>query len=78
MMKEYYISSADLELVKKIEKAAKRDNLSKNSKKSITIIVDQAPSYAIRPGILKGKILIPDDFDSLYKDEIEKMFYGEP
>ena len=30
-----------------------------------------------RLGFLKGKIKVPDDFDTMFADEIEKMFYGE-
>jgi hypothetical protein len=28
-------------------------------------------------GFLKGKIKVPDDFDTMMADEIEKMFSGE-
>ena len=30
-----------------------------------------------RVGFLKGKLKVPDDFDSMFADEIEKMFSGE-
>jgi len=30
-----------------------------------------------RIGFLKGKISIPADFDSMGKEEIEKLFYGK-
>jgi prevent-host-death family protein len=30
-----------------------------------------------RFGFLAGQIKVPDDFDTLFQDEIEKMFYGE-
>jgi prevent-host-death family protein len=30
-----------------------------------------------RIGCLKGRIKIPDDFDTMFADEIEKMFSGE-
>ncbi len=30
-----------------------------------------------RLGFLKGKIKVPDDFDTMFADEIEKLFYGE-
>jgi prevent-host-death family protein len=30
-----------------------------------------------RLGFLKGQIKVPDDFDTMFADEIEKMFYGE-
>ncbi len=30
-----------------------------------------------RIGFLKGKIKVPDDFDTMFAEEIEKMFSGE-
>jgi len=30
-----------------------------------------------RIGFLKGKIKVPDDFDTMMADEIEEMFYGD-
>jgi hypothetical protein len=32
---------------------------------------------ARRLGSLEGQITVPDDFDTMYADEIEKMFCGE-
>jgi antitoxin (DNA-binding transcriptional repressor) of toxin-antitoxin stability system len=30
-----------------------------------------------RLGFYSGKMSVPDDFDTMFQDEIEKMFYGE-
>jgi antitoxin (DNA-binding transcriptional repressor) of toxin-antitoxin stability system len=30
-----------------------------------------------RLGFYSGKMIVPDDFDAMFQDEIEKMFYGE-
>jgi hypothetical protein len=30
-----------------------------------------------RMGFLAGQIWVPDDFDTMMQDEIERMFYGE-
>ena len=30
-----------------------------------------------RIGFLKGQIKVPDDFDTMLSDEIEKLFYGD-
>jgi prevent-host-death family protein len=30
-----------------------------------------------RFGFLRGQISVPDDFDTMFQDEIEKEFYGE-
>lgn len=30
-----------------------------------------------RFGFMEGQIKVPDDFDTMFADEIERMFYGE-
>jgi hypothetical protein len=30
-----------------------------------------------RLGFMAGEIEVPDDFDTMFADEIEKMFYGD-
>jgi antitoxin (DNA-binding transcriptional repressor) of toxin-antitoxin stability system len=30
-----------------------------------------------RLGFMEGQFSVPDDFDTMMQDEIEKMFYGE-
>jgi hypothetical protein len=30
-----------------------------------------------RLGFFTGEMIVPDDFDTLYQDEIEEMFYGK-
>ena len=30
-----------------------------------------------RIGFMEGQIKVPDDFDTMFADEIERMFYGE-
>ncbi len=37
-------------------------------------VVKPAPS---RFGFLRGHLKVPDDFDTMGQDEIEKMFHGE-
>ena len=31
-----------------------------------------------RIGFMKGRISVPDDFDTMFAEEIEEMFYGSP
>jgi prevent-host-death family protein len=31
-----------------------------------------------RIGFLKGKITVPDDFNTMFQEEIEEIFYGNP
>jgi prevent-host-death family protein len=35
------------------------------------------PAARKRIGFMKGEFTIPDDFDALHRDEIERMFHGE-
>lgn len=37
-------------------------------------ITDKPPQ---RLGFLKGQFEVPDDIDSMFKEDIEKMFYGD-
>jgi prevent-host-death family protein len=36
-----------------------------------------APSEMKRLGFMEGLIEVPDDFDTIFEDEIEEMFYGK-
>ena len=40
-------------------------------------LVGQAPKKQRKPGFMKGESEIPPDFDSMFSEEIVKMFYGE-
>ncbi len=31
-----------------------------------------------RLGYMKGQFTVPDDFDTMFQQEIEEMFYGQP
>ncbi len=38
--------------------------------------LEQLEAPPSRLGMLKGKILVPDDFDTMFEDEIAEMFNG--
>ena len=38
--------------------------------------LEQPEALASRLGMLKGKIQVPDDFDTMFEDEIAEMFNG--
>ena len=46
-------------------------------KAQLTPIREARKKPVRRIGCLKGKIKIPDDFDTMFAEEIEKMFSGE-
>lgn len=43
----------------------------------VTAIEEPDASPKSRFGSLKGKIKVPDDFDTMGQEEIERMFYGD-
>ncbi|MEO7689788.1 MAG: type II toxin-antitoxin system prevent-host-death family antitoxin [Sphingomonas sp.] len=43
----------------------------------VTAIDAAEPVAKRRIGSLKGKITVPDDFDTMGQEEIERMFYGD-
>ena len=43
----------------------------------VTAIDAPEPVAKRRIGSLKGKITVPDDFDTMGQEEIERMFYGD-
>lgn len=38
--------------------------------------LEPAPAHRSRLGGMRGKLSIPDDFDTMGQEEIEAMFYG--
>ena len=53
--------------------------IAKAGKPKVKVVRIDAPERTPkrRLGFLKGQIRVPDDFDTMIADEIEKMFYGE-
>jgi len=43
----------------------------------VTAIEPPEPVRTRRIGFLKGQLSIPDDFDTMGQEEIERMFYGD-
>ncbi len=52
--------------------------IAKAGKPMVTVTAHQPEKPAKRKlGTLNGQFLIPDDFDTMYQDEIVRMFEGE-
>lgn len=51
--------------------------LARNGKPQARLTSLAAPKGRVKYGLLKGKLVIPDDFDAPDAD-LETMFYGEP
>ena len=44
----------------------------------VTAIDAPEPKQQKRIGFLKGQISVPDDFDTMFQEEIESLFYDGP
>ena len=43
----------------------------------LTPLKNQEETAKRRMGFMEGQINVPDDFDTMFSDEIERMFHGE-
>jgi prevent-host-death family protein len=79
-MKTVNIHEAKTQLSKLIEEASRGESfiIAKAGKPVVRVSALSAPSGAQvrRLGFMAGQISVPDDFDQMGKDEIEKMFGG--
>lgn len=80
-MKTVNIHAAKTNLSRLVEEAAKGEPfiIAKAGKPMVKVVPLDAPTQKKmkRIGFLKGQIKVPDDFDTMLSDEIEKMFYGD-
>ena len=80
-MQTVNIHEAKTHLSRLIEKAAHGESfiIAKAGKPMVKVTaIDAEPVKAPqRLGFMKGKMLIPEDFDMMYADEIARMFNGE-
>jgi prevent-host-death family protein len=79
-MRTINIHAAKTNLSRLVDEAAdgKPFIIAKNGKPKVKVVpLDALPEKKVkRIGFLEGQISVPDDFDTLMSDEIEKMFYG--
>jgi prevent-host-death family protein len=80
-METINIHEAKTHLSRLVEQAAKGKPfiIAKAGKPMVKVVpLDDPESVAERRfGGLEGKIDVPDDFDTMFDEEIEKMFHGE-
>ena len=43
----------------------------------LSAVEDRAEVAKRRIGFMAGKIKVPEDFDSMFQDDIEQLFYGD-
>jgi prevent-host-death family protein len=80
-METVNIHKAKTHLSRLVEKAAKGEPfiIAKAGKPMVKVVPLEAGEKPKprRLGFMRGRIKIPDDFDTMMQDEIERMFYGE-
>jgi prevent-host-death family protein len=80
-METVNIHEAKTHLSRLVEKAAKGESfiIAKAGKPMVKVVplsAEEKPTSR-RLGFMRGEIKIPDDFDTMGQEEIERMFYGE-
>ncbi|MBS1956846.1 MAG: type II toxin-antitoxin system Phd/YefM family antitoxin [Cyanobacteria bacterium SZAS-4] len=78
-MKSFNIHDAKTNLSKLVEKAAHGEPfiIARAGKPLVKVVPIDAPSKVRRIGSMEGQFKIPDDFDTMLKDEIKSLFDGD-
>ena len=78
-MKTVNIHEAKTQLSRLVEAAAKGEPfiIAKAGKPLVKVVPVDAPPAPRRLGFMKGQFTVPDDFDTMDQEEIEKLFYGD-
>ena len=75
------IHAAKTHLSRLVDKAAKGESfiIAKAGKPMVMVVPLEAQDKPKpqRLGFMRGRIKIPDDFDTMGQEEIERMFHGE-
>jgi prevent-host-death family protein len=75
------IHAAKTHLSRLVDKAAKGESfiIAKAGKPMVMVVPLEAQDRPKpqRLGFMRGRIKIPDDFDTMGQEEIERMFHGE-
>jgi prevent-host-death family protein len=79
-METVNIHEAKTHLSRLVEKAAKGESfiIAKAGKPMVKVVplsADDKPTSR-KLGFMRGEFKVPDDFDTMFADEIEQMFYG--
>ncbi len=81
-MKTINIHEAKTQLSRLVEEASKGEPfiIAKAGKPVAKVIALEAPvgRRVRRLGFMKGQIAVPDDFDQMGREKIERLFAGEP
>ena len=80
-MQTVNIHEAKTHLSRLVEQAARGESfiIAKAGKPMVRVVaIEQVPEHKPqRFGFMRGKMRVPDDFDTMYADEIARLFNGE-
>ena len=73
------IHEAKTHLSRLIEQAARGETviIAKAGKPLVKLVPVDAPAKRSRIGFMEGEFTVPDDFDTMGQDEIERLFYSQ-
>lgn len=79
-MRTVNIHEAKTQLSRLVEQAAKGEEfiIAKAGKPMVKVVPLEAGEAALprRLGFMEGEFQVPDDFDTMGREEIERLFYG--
>ena len=80
-MRTFDVDEAQQDLARLVDSTAGGEGfiIAKDGKPLVKVVPLDAPPVRKpkRFDFLAGQIKVPDDFDTMFQDEIEKMFYGD-
>ena len=78
-MRTVNIHEAKTQLSRLVDAAAKGEPfiIAKAGKPLVKVVPIDAPAAPKRLGFMRGAFTVPDDFDTMGREEIEAMFYGD-
>ena len=78
-MRTVNIHEAKTHLSRLVDAAAKGEPfiISKAGKPLVKVVPIDAPALPKRFDFMAGEFIVPDDFDTMDQEEIEKLFYGD-
>ncbi len=78
-MRTVNIHEAKTQLSRLVELAAAGESfiIAKAGKPLVKVVPLDAPAAKNPVGFMKGQINVPDDFDTIFQDEIIRLFEGE-
>jgi prevent-host-death family protein len=79
ILKTVNIHEAKTHLSRLVEAAAKGESfiIAKAGKPLVKVTAVEAPAAPRRFDFMQGQFTVPDDFDTMDQEEIEKLFYGD-